>query len=45
MARKLYIALNGDKFFQELDDPENILKGYGAKANIMNLGSQTFFLW
>ena len=40
MTRKSYITLTGDKFFQELDEPECQLNGYGANANIKNLGFQ-----
>ena len=39
------IALTGDKFFNELDDPECQLEAYGANANICNLGSHKFYLW
>ena len=45
MTKKLYIALTGDKSFTKLYDPEGQLKGYGAKANICNLGSHKFYLW
>ena len=45
MKRKSYITLTGDKFFQELDEPKCQINGYGANANIKNLGSQKLYLW
>ena len=44
MAKKLYIALTRDEFFNEIDDPECQLKGCGANANIHNVGSCKFYL-
>ena len=45
MTKQLYVSLTGDKFFNELGPPECLLKGYGEKAQICNLGAHKFFLW
>ena len=45
ITKQLYVSLKGDKFFNELGCPECLLKGYGEKAQICNLGTCKFFLW
>ena len=45
MTKQLYVSLTGDKFFNELGPPECLLKGYGEKAQICNIGTCKFFLW
>ena len=45
MTKQLYVSLTGDKFFNELGPPECLLKGYGEKTQICNLGTHKFFLW
>ena len=41
MTKQLYVSLTGD----ELGSPECLLKGYGEKAQICNVGTHRFFLW
>ena len=38
-------SLMTKKLFNEIDEPECQLKGYGANANIFNLGSNKVYLW